>query len=101
MLMKAGGSAVKDPAAAVSKQVEITNPTAESSLRQRKVRMWGLRFELMFGLIADLAIFICSSSGRMGVAAIFNYSDLGDLRGFPGKEHRIVSTGTRTKMRYD
>ena len=58
MLMKAGGSAVRDPAAAVSKQVEITNPTAESSLRQRKVRMWGLRFELKSGLVADLAIFM-------------------------------------------
>ena len=25
------------------------------------------------------------SEGRMSVAAVFNYSDLGDLRGFPGK----------------
>ena len=26
------------------------------------------------------------------MAAVFNYSDPGDLRGIPGKEHRIVST---------
>ena len=25
----------------------------------------------------------------MYVAAVFNYSDLGDLRGFPAKEHRM------------
>ena len=98
--MKAGGSAVKDPGAAVSKQVKIANPTAESSLRRRKVHMWGLRFEPTSGLTADLAIFICSSSG-MGVAAIFNYSDFADLGGFPGKEHRIGSTRIRMKMPSD
>ena len=37
----------------------------------------------------------------MCVAAVFNYSDLGDLRGFPGKEHRIGSTRSRTKMPSD
>jgi hypothetical protein len=58
MVMKAGGSAVKEPAAAISRHVKITNPTAESSLRQRKVRMWGLRFELKSGLVTDLAIFM-------------------------------------------
>ena len=36
----------------------------------------------------------------MWVAAVFNYSHLGDLGGFPGEEHRIGSTRTRTKMRY-
>ena len=37
----------------------------------------------------------------MCVAAVFNYSDLSDLRGFPGKEHRIGSTRSRTKMPSD
>ena len=34
----------------------------------------------------------------MRAAAVFNYSDLSDLRGLPGKEHRIGSTRSRTKM---
>jgi hypothetical protein len=34
-------------------------------------------------------------------AALFNYSDLGDLRGFPGEEHRKGSTRSRTKMPSD
>ena len=56
--MKAGGSAIKEPAVAISRHVKIANPRAKSSLRQRKVRTWGLSFELMSGLIADLAIFM-------------------------------------------
>jgi hypothetical protein len=37
----------------------------------------------------------------MCVAAVFNYSGPGDLRRFPGKEHRIGSTRSRTKMPSD
>ena len=37
----------------------------------------------------------------MGGPLVFNNSDLGDLRGFPGKEHRIGSTRSRTKMPSD
>jgi hypothetical protein len=36
----------------------------------------------------------------MYVAAVFNYSYLGDLGDFPWEEHRIGSTRSRTKMRY-
>ena len=58
VVMKTGWPALEE-LAAVSKQVKITNPTAESSLRRhRKVRMWGLSFELMSGLVADLAFFM-------------------------------------------
>ena len=38
---------------------------------------------------------------RRCVAGVFNDSDLGNFRGFPGKEHRIGGTRSRIKMRYD
>ena len=37
----------------------------------------------------------------MCVAAAFNYSDFGDLKEFPGKEHRKGSARSRTKMPSD